>query len=162
MMNASLYGSIIRPSPSIHERYVPCILPPNPNRFRKDSKCISSRLTISVLPQELGLVSSDDVSLQNPVIKTTEVQVEEEAQAQADPGIVGGVLDAKSEEDRGSVLSTRVKKKKDEQDNYDNRFKLRNGREVGFCYTFFLQFYCGRLWASDGDFIDRGMLENFT
>ncbi|KAF7817600.1 GTPase HflX [Senna tora] len=128
MMNASLYGSIIRPSPVIHELYVPCITPPNPNRFRKDSKCVSSRLSTSVLlPQQLGLVSSDDVSLQNPVIDTPEPV--QEGEEEAVPGIASEASHSTSE-DKASGSSTKLKKKKDEQDNYENRFKLRNGREV--------------------------------
>lgn len=135
MMNASLYGSIIRPSPVIPERYVPCIPQPNPNRLRKDSKGVSSKVSTSVLPQELGLVSSDDVSLQNPVIKTTE-RVKEEEEVLV-PGIASGVSDTTSV-DKASGWSNRVKKKKDELDSYENRFKLRNGREVGLQFSFFL------------------------
>ncbi|KAK4274802.1 hypothetical protein QN277_017976 [Acacia crassicarpa] len=130
-MNASLYGSIVRPSPVIPEHYVPCISPRNPNRFRKESKCISSRLSsISALSQELGLVSSNDVSLQSSVIKTTEpVQEEEKEEVSAEPGIdseVSGI----TPEDKASGSPTGAKKKKEEQDSYDNRFTIRNGREV--------------------------------
>ena len=142
MMNASLYGSIVRPSPVIPERYVPCISPRNPNRFRKESKCISSRLSsISALSQELGLVSSNDVSLQSSVIKTTEpVQEEEKEELLIEPGIdseVSGI----TPEDKAFSSPIGAKKKKEEQDSYDNRFTIRNGREVFNHFSFFFFFF---------------------
>ncbi|XP_028803001.1 uncharacterized protein LOC114758151 [Neltuma alba] len=130
MMNASLCGSIVRPSPVIPELYVPCISLRNPNRLRKDSKCISSRLSISAPSEEFGLVSDDNVSLQSPVIKSTDRVPEEEKEVViAGPGIDSGGSGI-TLEDKASGWSTKAKKKKMEQDSDDNRFTIRNGREV--------------------------------
>lgn len=55
-------------------------------------------------------------------------------------GVVGGVVDAKLEDDKPLAPATRVRKKKEDEGGDDNRFKLRNGREVGrtpFCFLLF-------------------------
>lgn len=44
--------------------------------------------------------------------------------------VLDGVADSKSKDKALKSSSTRVKKKKDEEDDGSDRFKLRNGREV--------------------------------
>ncbi|XP_060673501.1 uncharacterized protein LOC107435477 isoform X5 [Ziziphus jujuba] len=127
-MSACFCSSLIRPSPQFHESYLRWLsVSPNPQNFplihRKYPK-ISTRIFARVLQQGIGVVSPDDVSLNNPVVDDTK----EEEGKEVVHGALDGVADAKSEEKvRGS--SNRVKKKAEEDEGSD-RFKLRNGREV--------------------------------
>ncbi|KAI4316858.1 hypothetical protein L6164_024798 [Bauhinia variegata] len=102
MMSGCLYGSIIRPSPVVHELHVP--------------------FSTAVLHQELGVAISDSNS---SVIETTEQGKEEERVRD----IFDGVVQSQSQ-DKTSSSSTRAKKKKEDDDSSDDRFKLRNGREI--------------------------------
>ena len=87
-----------------------------------------------VLQQGPSLVSPEDLSL--PLSPLAETTVEENEE-------VLGDFDRFAEEDtisddKAPSSSTRVKKKTEEDDEFDNRFKLQNGREV----SFFLIFMC--------------------
>lgn len=117
---------ISRPLPPNHERNLSWTSPPpKPNRpisaltLRNHSNHndISFRLIARV-------VSSDDVSLVNPVVSTKEGEGEEEEREEV-YGAFNGVADTKP-----PSPSTKVKKKKEDYEDDDNRFKLRNGREV--------------------------------
>ena len=83
-----------------------------------------------VLQQGLSLVSPEDLSL--PLNSLAETTVEENEE-------VLGDFDRFAEEDtisddKAPSSSTRVKKKTEEDDEFDNRFKLQNGREVSFFF----------------------------
>lgn len=80
----------------------------------------------------LGVVEPGDVSVGDP----PSIDVVEAGNGKV-LGVVGGVADAKLEDDKPLAPATRVRKKKEEEGGDDNRFKLRNGREVGrtpFCF----------------------------
>lgn len=66
-----------------------------------------------------------DVSVHDP----TSIDVVETGNGEV-LGVVGGVADAKLEDHKPLAPATRVRKKKEEESGDDNRFKLRNGREV--------------------------------
>lgn len=73
-------------------------------------------------------MSPDDLSLPEPVIDVKEEEVF---------AVVDGVAGTKAEE-KALKAPTRLKKKKGgEGESDDNRFKLRNGREVHFLYSLF-------------------------
>jgi GTP-binding protein HflX len=71
------------------------------------------------------------VSLINPVIGTEEEEEEDQEEEREEVhGALNGVADTKP-----PSPSTKIKKKKEEDkddDSFENRFKLRNGREVRF------------------------------
>ncbi|KAM0967747.1 uncharacterized protein LOC126602531 [Malus sylvestris] len=73
----------------------------------------------------LGVVEPGDVSVHDP----TSIDVVETGNGEV-LGVVGGVADAKLEDHKPLAPATRVRKKKEEESGDDNRFKLRNGREV--------------------------------
>ncbi|KAM1387960.1 hypothetical protein ACFX2I_016142 [Malus domestica] len=73
----------------------------------------------------LGVVEPGDVSVHDP----TSIDVVETGNGEV-LGVVGGVADAKLEDHKPLAPATRVRKKKEEEGGDDNRFKLRNGREV--------------------------------
>ncbi|KAJ7966800.1 GTP-binding protein, HflX [Quillaja saponaria] len=131
-MSLCFCGSIVQPSPLICEPYFPWTSSSYPNRpfvpftLRKDSKCISSGFSIPVLQQGIRVVSSDIDSFQNTVTETTEVKEEVKNEVAR---TVNGVTDTKPES-KASRPSTTVKKKKEEDESFENRFKLRNGREI--------------------------------
>jgi hypothetical protein len=119
---------ISRPLPPNHERNLSWTSPPpKPNRpissltlrNHPNHNDISSRLIARV-------VSSDGVSLVNPVVGTKEEEEKEEEREEVH-GAFNGVVDTKP-----PSPSTKVKKKKEDYDDDENRFKLRNGREVSF------------------------------
>lgn len=102
----------------------PPIRPNFPLTLKNDwNHNISSRLITRILHQDqqglgLGVVSTDSsVALTSPVIDTKEEEVEHV--------LLNGVADPKS-----PTHSTKFKKKKEDDDSFENRFKLRNGREV--------------------------------
>ena len=104
----------------------PPIRPNFPLTLKNDwNQNISSRLITRILHQDqqglgFGVVSTDSsVALTSPVIDTKEEEVEH--------GLLNGVADTKS-----PTPSTKFKKKKEDDDSFENRFKLRNGREVRF------------------------------
>jgi GTP-binding protein HflX len=125
---------ISRPSTPNHERNLSWTSPPLPNpnrpisvltlRNHSNRNYISSRLIA-------GVVSSDGVSLINPVIGTEEEEEEDQEEEREEVhGALNGVADTKP-----PSPSTKIKKKKEEDkddDSFENRFKLRNGREVRF------------------------------
>ncbi|KAG7966687.1 hypothetical protein I3843_08G061800 [Carya illinoinensis] len=104
---------------------------PNPNRplfpltLRRHSSCknSSSRLVTGALQQGLGVVPHESVA-SNPSIGTEDAEKEEHEEVH---GSRNGVADTKP-----PSPFTKVQKKKehDEDDSFENRFKLRNGREV--------------------------------
>ncbi|XP_048130580.1 GTPase HflX isoform X2 [Rhodamnia argentea] len=75
----------------------------------------------------LGVVSPDNLAVE---VETPAIETQEEKEE------VGGPLDGVEETHLGddskgvSTSSTRVKKKREDDDSVENRFKLRNGREV--------------------------------
>ncbi|KAE8057169.1 hypothetical protein FH972_013881 [Carpinus fangiana] len=118
---------ISRPLPPNHERNLAWTSPPpKPNRpisaltlrNHPNHNDISSRLIARV-------VSSDGVSLVNPVVGTKEEEEKEEEEREEVHGAFNGVADTKP-----PSPSTKVKKKKEDYEDDENRFKLRNGREV--------------------------------
>lgn len=80
----------------------------------------SSRFITRVLQHGVEVVSPENVSLPSPVIDTKEDKED------VNGLVAGGALS----NDKTFVSSTRVKKKRPEEDSFENRFKLRNGREV--------------------------------
>ncbi|XP_065880993.1 uncharacterized protein [Euphorbia lathyris] len=118
-MFACHFHSPIRPSPlPNHYQW-----PPNPNRSIFPHSLTSfrthpSRLTPTVLQQGAEAVPVSPVSLPGP-------------QIDADGGQDEVSVPVNVLEDKSLVTSTRVKKKRvDVEDSFDDRFKLRNGREV--------------------------------
>ncbi|XP_061356310.1 uncharacterized protein LOC133300743 [Gastrolobium bilobum] len=125
-MSACMYGSVIQPSsplPLIQERYshlpirrlCPLSLK-NKNRIRVT--------TTSVLQRDLGVVSTDSDDAvsslnRNPAI---ELETEQHNEEEAAPPLL------LNEDNKG----TRLAKKKEDDNTFDNdnRYKLRNGREV--------------------------------
>ncbi|XP_041021510.1 GTPase HflX [Juglans microcarpa x Juglans regia] len=104
---------------------------PNPNRplfpltLRKHSNCknSSSILVTGALQEGLGVVPHESVA-SNPLIGTEEAEKEEHEEVH---GSLNGVADTKP-----PSPFTKVQKKKEHDEDYsfENRFKLRNGREV--------------------------------
>ncbi|PON90967.1 GTPase [Trema orientale] len=127
-MTACFFCSLILPSISTSEFSLPWPPPlTNPNRqnfpifLRKDS--INSPRFFARVPQQgSGVVSPEDLSLPNPAVETKEEVLRVFDEVAEEEG-------AKSE-DKAPGSSTRAKKKTEEEDEFDNRFKLRNGREV--------------------------------
>ncbi|KAJ0025152.1 hypothetical protein Pint_09022 [Pistacia integerrima] len=121
------FCSLTRLSPQIHELNIQWNPSPNRSNFPlsliTNTSNTSSRLIARVLEQGLEVASPDtDVSLRNPVIDPKE---EEEEVPGALNGLAGAELDTKTVNS-----SSRFKKKRDDEDGSDNRFKLRNGKEV--------------------------------
>uniref|UniRef100_A0A2C9VWI6 Hflx-type G domain-containing protein n=1 Tax=Manihot esculenta TaxID=3983 RepID=A0A2C9VWI6_MANES len=117
------YCSLVRLSPPIHEQYL--VWTPNPKKpnFPLTSTAHttnSSRFITRVLQHGVEVVSPENVSLPSPVIDTKEDKED------VNGLVAGGALS----NDKTFVSSTRVKKKRPEEDSFENRFKLRNGREV--------------------------------
>ncbi|PON74590.1 GTPase [Parasponia andersonii] len=127
-MTACLFCSLILSSISTNEFSLPWPPPlTNPNRqnfpifLRKDS--INSPRFFARVPQQgSGVVSPEDLSLPNPAVETKEEVLR----------VFDGVAEAEGtkSEDKAPGSSTRAKKKTEEENKFDNRFKLRNGREV--------------------------------
>ncbi|KDP38559.1 hypothetical protein JCGZ_04484 [Jatropha curcas] len=119
--------SLIRPSPPINENYL--LRSPNPNKLNfpftftfTTHSTKSFRLITRVLQEGVEVVSPEDVSLPGPVIDTKEDKEEVH-------GLVNGVAGTVSE--GTSVSSTRVKKKKiQDEDTFEYRYKIQNGKEV--------------------------------
>ncbi|XP_057975776.1 uncharacterized protein LOC131163087 [Malania oleifera] len=109
--------SIVPPSSSIRDAV--SRISPNPNlpitcALKRRLTSNSARLT-RVLQDGTGL---------NPVVDAPEEEVH---------GVLNGVADAKATEETlelSRTSSTEATKKIEDEDSYDNRFKLRNGREV--------------------------------
>ncbi|XP_031269016.1 uncharacterized protein LOC116127493 [Pistacia vera] len=121
------FCSFTRLSPQIHELNIQWNPSPNRSNFPlsliTNTSNTSSRLIARVLEQGLEVASPDtDVSLRNPVIDPKE---EEEEVPGALNGLAGAELDNKKVNS-----SSRFKKKRDDEDSSDNRFKLQNGKEV--------------------------------
>lgn len=147
--------SIIRPSPLSHDPNYPWSPPPsNSNPYRPNFPLTlkngsnyhhhhhhnlniyssSSRFIARSLQQQglgVGVDSTDSsFALKSPVIDE-EVQVEVEVEEEEVHGpVINGVADTKSE--TPSATKTKKKKEEDDDDSFENRFKLRNGREVRF------------------------------
>ncbi|KAK7825128.1 gtpase hflx [Quercus suber] len=148
------YCSIIRPSPLNHDPNYPWSPPPsNSNPYRpsfpltlkndsnhhhhhhhnlniSSSSSSSSRLIARSLQQQgLGVDSTDSsLALKSPVIdEEVQVQVQVEEEEVHGP-VINGVADTKSQ--TPSATKTKKKKEEDDDDSFENRFKLRNGREV--------------------------------
>ncbi|KAJ9674806.1 hypothetical protein PVL29_023999 [Vitis rotundifolia] len=114
--------SIIPPSSLVHDPHSPfplVRLRPIPAFTLRTHTTTSFRL-VRVLQRGVGVVSPDDLSLPEPVIDVKEEEVF---------AVVDGVAGTKAEE-KTLKAPTRVKKKGGEGESDDNRFKLRNGREV--------------------------------
>lgn len=123
--------SLTRVSPQIHV--------PNSQWSRNAKRSIfslsltltsnSSRCICRVVEQGLEVeAASADTALQkqSPVINTKEEQRQE---------VSNGV--ASTESDNKALNSSyRVKKKRDDDESYENRFKLQNGREVSYLFHF--------------------------
>ncbi|KAF5740797.1 putative GTP-binding protein 6-like isoform X1 [Tripterygium wilfordii] len=117
------YCPLIRPSPAIQDSYLHFPWNSNPRRpYFALSFTKSSRLTSRVLQRGLDVAAPDNVVQQSPLTETKDEEGEE----------VHGVSDTHSESKISPLPSTaRVKKKREEEDdNFESRFKLRNGREV--------------------------------
>ena len=145
--------SIIRPSPLSHDPNYPWSPPPsNSNPYRPNcpltlrndsnyhhhnlniSSSSSSRLIARSLQQQglgVGVDSTDNsLALKRPVIdEEVQVQVEVEEEEVHGP-VINGVAETKSQ--TPSATKTKKKKEEDDDDSFENRFKLRNGREVRF------------------------------
>lgn len=134
-MSAYFCCSLFRSSPLLHEPYLSCPLTKLNHRqiwsltLRNTSNC-SPRVVVRAIADGLGVVSPDDLSIQNPPLIETKEEGNDEIN-----GVIDGVEDAKSE-DRALRPSTRVKKKKEDEYSLENRFKLRNGKEVFFYCIF--------------------------
>ncbi|XP_034677310.1 GTPase HflX isoform X2 [Vitis riparia] len=114
--------SIIPPSSLVHDPhspFPPVRLRPIPAFTLRTHSTTSFRL-VRVLQRGVGVVSPDDLSPPEPVIDVKEEEVF---------AVVDGVAGTKAEE-KTLKAPTRVKKKGGEGESDDNRFKLRNGREV--------------------------------
>lgn len=136
MMSACFCSSLIRPSPPIHESYLPWLsVRPNFPLIQRKYPNFSSTIFARVLQQGLGVVSPDDVSLNSPVVDDTKEEGKEDVR-----GALDGVADAKSEEK--ALSSSNRAKKKTEDDEGSDRFKLRNGREVRFLFYRFIFWDC--------------------
>ena len=146
--------SIIRPSPLSHDPNYPWSPPPsNSNPYRPNcpltlrndsnyhhhhnlniSSSSSSRLIARSLQQQehgAGVDSTDSsLALKRPVIdEEVQVQVQVEEEEVHGP-VINGVAETKSQ--TPSATKTKKKKEEDDDDSFENRFKLRNGREVRF------------------------------
>ncbi|KAK1555705.1 hypothetical protein Q3G72_030248 [Acer saccharum] len=129
------FCSLTRPLfPQIHEsnfQWIPIpnrsIFPLNLNTHISTSTTTSSRFVSRVLQQGLEVASpnTDDASLPSPVIGTKEEKEDVEVH-----GALNGVAGAQQSGGKTQSSSNRVKKKRDDEDSFDNRFKLRNGKEV--------------------------------
>ncbi|KAE9600120.1 putative nucleoside-triphosphate phosphatase [Lupinus albus] len=119
MMSACINFSLIHPSSSSP----PITLPKQPFPIRSLTLTNFRKLkqhSSNVLQRDFGTLSSSD---SNDAVSSQIANLE--VQFETDPPLVNGVV-----EDKGK---SRVRKKKEEEDNNnidDNRFKLRNGREV--------------------------------
>ena len=145
--------TIIRPSPLNHDPNYPWSPPPsNSNPYRPNcpltlrndsnyhhhnlniSSSSSSRLIARSLQQQglgVGVDSTDSsLALKRPVIdEEVQVQVQVEEEEVHGP-VINGVAETKSQ--TPSATKTKKKKEEDDDDSFENRFKLRNGREVRF------------------------------
>lgn len=134
-MNATMSScfssiSVIPPSPLIHDSHSPSLpirLRSTPALILRTNAGTSSGL-VRVLQQRVGVVSPDDLSPPEPVIDVKEEEVF---------GGIDGVAGTKAEE-KTIKAPNRVKRKGGDgiEESDDNRFKLRNGREVHFLYCF--------------------------
>ncbi|KAK9947025.1 hypothetical protein M0R45_012462 [Rubus argutus] len=128
-MSAYFCCSLFRSSPLLHEPYLSWPLAKLNHRqiwsltLRNTSTCCP-RVVVRAIADGLGVVSPEDLSIQNPPLIETKEEGNDEIN-----GVIDGVADAKSE-DRALRPSTRVKKKKEDEDSLENRFKLRNGKEI--------------------------------
>ncbi|XP_062023413.1 uncharacterized protein LOC133739648 [Rosa rugosa] len=128
-MSTSLCCSLIRSSPLLPEPYLSWPLA-KPNHHRQIQPPLTlrnhSRASARVVARAVadGVVSPDDLSFQEPAVIETEEEGNGEAQ-----GVVDGVAESESE-DKGVRPATRYKKKKEDEDGLENRFKLRNGKEI--------------------------------
>ncbi|CAK9178483.1 unnamed protein product [Ilex paraguariensis] len=127
-MSAS-FGPLVRPSsPLIPEQHCPWIS--NPSRLflrftlRRRVKNYSCSGNIRAVQEGIGVLSPDDsVSQRNPVIES---EKEEEVHEVVVNGVAGAELEEKAPRNSKSPL----KKKEDELDSNESRFKIQNGREV--------------------------------
>ncbi|XP_050267560.1 uncharacterized protein LOC126712316 [Quercus robur] len=148
--------SIIRPSPLSHDPNYPWSPPPsnsNPYRpnfpltLKNDSNyhhhhhhhnlniySSSSRFIARSLQQQglgVGVDSTDSSLALKSAVIDEEVQVEVEVEVEEEEvhgPVINGVADTKSQ--TPSATKTKKKKEEDDDDSFENRFKLRNGREV--------------------------------
>lgn len=121
------FCSLTRSFPQFHELNFQWT--PSPNRsifpFNLTTRINSSSRYISRLE-----VASPDTGAQSPVIDTKEEEKEEVSK------VLNGVEGTQSD-DKTVNSSYRVKKKRDDENGFENRFKLRNGKEV---VLFFVSF----------------------
>ncbi|KAM5564978.1 hypothetical protein ABKV19_019156 [Rosa sericea] len=132
-MSASLCCSLIRSSPLLPEPYLswPLAKPNHHHRqiqpsltLRNHARASARVVARAVADGGVGVVSPDDLSFQDAAV----IQTEEEGNGEAQ-GVVDGVAESESE-DKGVRPATRYKKKKEDEDGLENRFKLRNGKEI--------------------------------
>ncbi|KAL7261871.1 hypothetical protein ACSBR1_000295 [Camellia fascicularis] len=120
-MSACLFSWAIRPFPLIPES--DSRWPPNPNSIR--SIHLKQHLLLKNSRDEgVGVISPDDtVSLRTPLI---------EAAISINGGVAETVVEQGTTPDLSKASTRRYSKKREdmEEDGYDSRFKLRNGREV--------------------------------
>lgn len=136
-MNTCFGCTLIRPWPPINYSYLTWLtIGPNRPSFplvlRKGGADSSSRIFAGVLQHGLGVVSADNVSLDTPVVDDTKEEDKEGVHR-----VLNGVEDPKFKAKSASP-SAKEKKKAEELDGSD-RFKLRNGREV--CVNFTVLFF---------------------
>ncbi|KAL6216187.1 hypothetical protein ACLB2K_009413 [Fragaria x ananassa] len=128
-MSASLCCSLIRSSPLLHhEPYLSWPLAKLNHRqiwsltLRNHPPASARVVARAVADGGVGVVSPDDLSFEDAAaIETDEVG----------NGEVEGVVAESKSEDKGLRPTTKYKKKKkEEEDGLENRFKLRNGKEI--------------------------------
>ncbi|KAL6207475.1 hypothetical protein ACLB2K_018433 [Fragaria x ananassa] len=127
-MSASLCCSLIRSSPLLHhEPYLSWTLAKLNHRqswsltLRNHPPASARVVARAVADGGVGVVSPDDLSFEDAAaIETDEVG----------NGEVEGVVAESKSEDKGLRPTTKYKKKKEDEDGLENRFKLRNGKEI--------------------------------
>ncbi|XP_009335807.2 GTPase HflX [Pyrus x bretschneideri] len=131
-MSACFCCSLIRSSPLFHDDLIsrPLAKLSRPIFSLALSKQYSDAaaprfVVVRAVQPGLGVVEPGDVSVGDP----PSIDVVEAGNGEV-LGVVGGVVDAKLEDDKPLAPATRVRKKKEDEGGDDNRFKLRNGREV--------------------------------
>lgn len=137
-MSTCFCCSLIHPSSPAYEPYLSWPLTsPNFTAFnvvlRKIPK-ISPRIFAKALEQGLGIASPDDVSFRDPSIEFDSKDEENEEVLR----VFDEVEETKAE-DAFPSSSNRIKKKREDKDGdkSDDRFKLRNGREVRLTFASF-------------------------
>lgn len=127
-------SAIAGPSCLLHHQWNPRPLTSSP--IIPSSVCLKVRPLLkhaTTQQQNLGVLSPDDVSADDPVVETLG-GVGADAEAVNGDGLKGGAMDV-AVSDKEGARSGKVKKRKEkevEDESSGDRFEIRNGREVGF------------------------------